>query len=299
MRINSNWLGACAALLMAPSASALEIFTCEPEYAALAAELAPEAKITSATTALQDPHNVQARPSLIARMRRADLAVCAGADLEAGWLPMLQMKANNPKVRNGQPGMFYAADHAETLDKRVSVDRSMGDLHPGGNPHLQFSPRRVQAIAEAMTERLAQLDPAHAEAYRRNLTQFAERWQQAIPTWERKAAPLQGKQVVAYHSSFRYLFDWLGMKQVGDLEPKPGLPPTTGHLASLLALTEQTEVSAVIHARYQDPRGAKWLAERAALPVVALPFSTGADGIETLFELYDRVIDQLLAALEA
>ncbi|MBY5992277.1 metal ABC transporter solute-binding protein, Zn/Mn family [Ferrimonas balearica] len=287
------------ALLWAPRSWALSVFACEPEYAALVSELAPEASVYSATTALQDPHQIQARPSLIAKVRRADLLVCAGAELEVGWLPMLQMKANNPKARDGQPGMFYAAEQVETLDQLTQVDRTMGDVHADGNPHLQFSPSRMLAIAEALTERLAQVDPQNAEAYRTNLADFRARWQAAIPRWEAQAAPLKGKKVIAYHTSFRYLFDWLGMEQVGDLEPKPGLPPTTGHLATLLKRADEGDLMAVIHTGYQDSRGAQWLADRAALPRVRLPFGPGEEGIADLFALYDRVIAQLVTVAEA
>ncbi|GAA4871434.1 metal ABC transporter solute-binding protein, Zn/Mn family [Ferrimonas pelagia] len=295
MRTSFKRLFACCALLLAPNAWALNLFACEPEYAALAQELAPEARIFSATTALQDPHQIQARPSLIAQMRRADLAICAGAELEVGWLPMLQMKANNPKVRDGLPGMFYAAEQVDTLDRLDSVSRDMGDVHAEGNPHLHFSPQRLLRVAQVLTERLAQLDPTNAEHYRANFDDFSARWLTAIPVWEAKAAPLHGQAVIAYHSSFRYLFDWLGVEQAGDLEPKPGLPPSTAHLAGLLALTEQQTIMAVVHAGYQDRRGAQWLAQRAELPVVRLPFSTGQEGIDSLFALYDAVLEPLLA----
>ncbi|TKB51628.1 zinc ABC transporter substrate-binding protein [Ferrimonas sediminicola] len=287
-----------AALLAAPQAWAMTIFTCEPEYAALARELAPEANVSSATTALQDPHHVQARPSLIAKLRRADLAICAGADLEVGWLPMLQMKANNRKVRDGQPGMLYAAQHLEALGRLERVDRSMGDVHAGGNPHFHFSPSRIQTMAEVIAAKLVELDPDNEPQYRANLTEFSQRWSQATTRWRTQAAPLKGKRVIAYHTSFQYLFDWLGMEQAGDLEPKPGLPPTTGHLAQLLKLTETTPIMAVIYTGYQDGRGAQWLGQRAGLPVVQLPFGPGVEGAADLFQLYDTNIALLLAAME-
>ncbi|WP_417345404.1 metal ABC transporter solute-binding protein, Zn/Mn family [Ferrimonas sp.] len=287
-----------AALLAAPQAWALNIFTCEPEYAALAKELAPEANVSSATTALQDPHHVQARPSLISKLRRADLAICAGAELEVGWLPMLQMKANNRKVRDGQPGMLYAAEYVDTLGKLDKVDRSMGDVHAGGNPHFHFSPERMQSVAKAVTAKLVELDPERQGDYQANLVDFSQRWSQAITRWETLAAPLKGKKVIAYHTSFQYLFDWLGMEQAGDLEPKPGLPPTTGHLAQLLKLTESTPVMAVIYTGYQDGRGAQWLGQRANLPVLQLPFGPGVEEVDDLFQLYDTNIQLLLETLE-
>ncbi|WP_372872643.1 metal ABC transporter solute-binding protein, Zn/Mn family [Shewanella sp.] len=297
MRINSNIPAVLAALMLGHSTAALaevNIFACEPEYAALAKELAPGASIYSATTALQDPHQVQARPSLIAKMRQADLAICAGADLEVGWLPMLQMKSANRAVRDGSEGMFYAADAIDTLDKLAKVDRSMGDVHAKGNPHLHFSPARLLSVAQALSARLQQIDPEHTADYQAALNQFSERWQAAVPHWEAEAKMLAGRKVIAYHSSFRYLFDWLGIEQVADLEPKPGLPPSSGHLAMLLERARQGDVMAIVVASYQDTRGANWLAEKANLPVLVLPMSVGGnDASQDLFSLYDSVLTLL------
>ena len=270
------------------------IFTCEPEYAALAKELAPDARIYSATTAMQDPHQVQARPSLIAKMRQADLVICAGAELEVGWLPMLQMKAANAKVRNTDLGLFFAADHVETLDKMSNVDRSMGDVHSQGNPHLHFSPPRILAIAKALTEKLIQLDSDNSRDYQQQLERFSSRWTLASAKWQETASKLSGMKVIAYHSSFRYLFDFSGIEQVADLEPKPGLPPTSGHLAGLLKQANNSDITAIVIASYQDKRGANWLAEKSNLPVIVLPLSVGGnEQSNDLFSLYDNVFDLL------
>ena len=278
--------------------AALNVFACEPEYAALTKEIAPKANVYSATTAMQDPHQIQARPSLIAKMRRADLAVCAGADLEIGWLPMLQLKSANPTVRNSQTGLFLAAEHTETLDKLDNVDRTMGDVHAKGNPHLHLDPYRLLQVGKALTQRLSQIDSDRAKEYQANFTAFEQQWKQAISEWEKQAQSLKGKQVIAYHSSFRYLFHWLGMKQIGDLEPKPGLPPTTGHLAQLLKLTKQQHVSGVVVASYQDERGGQWLAKRANIPLVIMPITVGGNQQSSdLFKLYDGLIKQLLGSL--
>ncbi|WP_028117206.1 metal ABC transporter solute-binding protein, Zn/Mn family [Ferrimonas senticii] len=307
MPINSNqsqwlrgWIRAAlisAAAWLPLSAQALNIFACEPEYAALAKALAPNAEVFSATSAMQDPHHVQARPSLIAKLRNADLAICAGAELEVGWLPMLQMKANNPQVRDGKPGMLYAADYVEAIGKLDQIDRTMGDVHASGNPHFHFSPTRIAQIAAAISDRLILLDGANADHYRQQQQQFRDRWQAAQQRWQQQAAPLAGIKVIAYHSNFAYLFDWLGIEQIGDLEPKPGLPPTTSHLSQLLALSKQQTVTAVIYNGYQDPRGVDWLSQRTGIPAVRLPYGPGVDGIDDLAALYDRVIADLLALL--
>ncbi|WP_298443732.1 zinc ABC transporter substrate-binding protein [uncultured Ferrimonas sp.] len=299
MHINSNLMRpvlAASLLLAAMPAAALNLFTCESEYAALAQEIAPEATVFSATTALQDPHHVQARPSLIAKLRRADLAICAGAELEIGWLPMLQMKANNARVRDGQLGMLYASDVVEPLGKLDHVDRSMGDVHAGGNPHFHFSPQRVGKIAVAIRDRLMAIDPANRSAYQANWQDFDARWQQATARWQLQAKPLQGHKVIAYHSSFMYLFDWLELEQIADLEPKPGVAPTAAHLATLLQRAQAQPPLAVIYTGYQDARGANWLAKRANVTALQLPFGPGVDGIDDLFALYDQVLTRLLQA---
>ncbi|WP_282110643.1 metal ABC transporter solute-binding protein, Zn/Mn family [Shewanella algicola] len=293
MRINSKLLLAVAAMPLLFTATAkaeLNVFACEVEYAALAKALAPSADIYSATTAMQDPHQVQARPSLIAKMRQADLVVCAGADLEIGWLPMLQMKASNPKVKSTDKGLFFAAEQVDTLDKLASVDRSMGDVHAKGNPHLHLDPERMLSIAQALSAKMIKLDPQNSGEYQQSLADFSQRWQAKIPQWREQAKGLAGKKVIAYHSSFRYLFNWAGIEQVADLEPKPGLAPTSSHLASLLTRAEQGDVMAVIVASYQDERGAKWLGERANLPVLMLPMSVGGnEQSKDLFSLYDSL----------
>ncbi|MFT6194200.1 MAG: zinc/manganese transport system substrate-binding protein [Cognaticolwellia sp.] len=301
MRINFKLLLGSALLTLSHSALAqMNIFACEPEYAALAKELAPDARIYSATTAMQDPHLVQARPSLIAKMRQADLAICAGAELEVGWLPMLQMKAANMQVRSTDKGMFFAAEHVKTLDQMSNVDRSMGDIHRLGNPHVHFSPQRMLTIAQALTDKLIQLDEKQSAEYQQQLSLFTSRWQLAMTKWQAKARGLQGMKVIAYHSSFRYLFDFANIEQVADLEPKPGLPPTSSHLASLLKRAGKGDIAAIIIASYQDQRGANWLAEKSNLPVVVLPLSVGGnEQSNDLFSLYDSSLDLLMQAYRA
>ena len=295
MRINFKFILANIFLTLSYSASAqVNIFACEPEYAALAKELAPNARVYSATTAMQDPHQVQARPSLIAKMRQADIAICAGADLEIGWLPMLQMKASNSNVRTTEQGLFFAAEHVDTLDKLEKVDRTMGDVHMLGNPHLHFSPQRILNIAQAFTQKLIQVDAKQSELYTKQLADFSQRWQAATEKWQVIASKLNGLKVVAYHSTFRYLFDFSGIEQVADLEPKPGLPPTSGHLASLLKRTKKGDISAIIIASYQDERGANWLSEKSNLPVIVLPLSVGGNKQSSdLFSLYDSALNLL------
>jgi zinc/manganese transport system substrate-binding protein len=282
--------------LGAPQAHALNVFVCEPEWGSLLHELAGDAiQVDVGTSALQDVHVIEAKPSLIAKVRRADLVVCTGAELEVGWLPQLIRQAGNSKVASGS-GYFLASDQITTLEKPTKLDRSEGDIHPGGNPHFQMDPYRILAIAKALDARLIELDPSKAATYKQRLDDFTTRWQAAIKTWEAKAAPLKGRKVVVHHWSWIYLLTWLGMEQIGALEPKPGVPPTSGHLASLVDLTKNAHALAILRAAYQDPKPGDWLAEQTGVPAVTLPFTVGGDDkSKDLFGLFDSTIDKLLA----
>ena len=280
-----------------PAWATLNIFACEPEWAELAKVLAPEAKIFSATKARQDPHQVQARPSLISQLHKADLAICSGAELEAGWLPALQLKAANKKVLTNQPGLFFAAEQIETIDKVKNASPLMGDVHPEGNPHLHLDPYRLLEVARQLAKRMGEINPDKKDQYSASFNRFALHWEQKIKTWEKKSASLKGMKVIAYHSNFNYFFNWLGIEMVGDLEPKPGLPPTSKHLAELLNKTRNNNITAIVYSPYQDPKGARWLSDKSNVPVVQLPFTVDDElaPINSLEGLYNTLIDDALS----
>ena len=291
-------LAATLALLTLPAHATLRVFACEPEWGALAQELGGNlVEISVATSALQDPHQIQAKPSLIARARNADLVVCTGAELEIGWLPVLLQQSGNAKVQVGQPGNFAAADFVRKLDVPGQLDRSQGDVHAAGNPHIQTDPRNIAQVAAALGARLQQLDPAHASEYAKAQADFTQRWQQAISRWTAQAAPLKGVPVVSQHKAFVYLYDWLGLKEVAVLEPKPGVEPTASHLQSVLATLKGTPARMVLYAAYQDSRSSEWLSKNAAVPAVKIPFTVGGtDGAKDLFGLFDDTVARLLAS---
>lgn len=286
-------------LIIAPLAQAdLRVFTCEPEWAVLAVEIGGNlVKSDSATQALQDPHYIQARPSLIAKLRRADLLICSGSELEIGWLPQLLSKANNPHVRPGNIGYFEASSFVPRLDVPTSVDRAKGDMHPRGNPHVQANPHNILIIAQALAGRMAQLDPANADRYRQGGVVFLERWQEAITAWEDRAGILRGKRVVAHHKSWVYLQDWLGLVEVATLEPVPGIPPTANHLGELLRMLGDKGDGAeyIIRAPYQSAKASLWLSERTGIPALLLPLTVGgSEGATDLFSLFDDILERLL-----
>lgn len=287
-------------LLANPAHAALNVLTCEPEWAALTKELGGDlVDVSSATTGAQDPHHVQARPSLISKARKADLLVCTGAELEIGWLPLLQHKTSNPAIQEGADGYFMASDSVSMLDVPTVLDRSQGDVHAMGNPHIQTDPNNITDVAADLNKRLQLIDPENAALYQQRYEDFSSRWQQALKRWNKQAKNLRGKQIVVHHKSWVYMNDWLGLKEVAALEPKPGVPPSTEHLSDLLKKMQQTPADVIIYAAYQSPRSAHWLSEKTGIKVVKLPFTVGGiEGVDTLFDLYDVTLTQLEQAMK-
>ncbi|MDH3587811.1 MAG: zinc ABC transporter substrate-binding protein [Gammaproteobacteria bacterium] len=292
-----NRLIALLLLLMAPlNSGALEVFVCEPEWASLVKELAGEnANITVATTALQDPHRLQARPSLIAATRRADLLICTGANLEIGWLPLLLRRAGNPTIQPGRSGHFMAANYVRKLEIPASVDRSQGDVHPQGNPHIHLNPNNIARIAKKLAQRLSQLDSVNQNNYSDRLQSFQSRWETATMSWEQRGEILNGLRLVSHHRAFSYLADWLDLDIVATLERKPGIPPSASHLVSLIELLSPNPPAAVVRAPYANEKPSLWLTERLDIRLLRLPYTVNeTDGPVDLFELFDMT----LAALE-
>ena len=278
--------------------AAINVLACEPEWEALTNELGGDkVKASSATNALQDPHRIEARPGLIARTRNADLVVCTGLELEAGWLPVLIQQSGNAKIAAGQPGNFAAGSFVPRLDVPTKLDRSEGDVHASGNPHIQQNPHNIALVAAALSKRLAEIDPANGAYYQARYKDFSARWNAAMLKWEQQAAPLRNVAVVEHHKNMEYLMNWLGLRQVGTLEAKPGVEPSAAQLGQLLSQLQRQPAKMVLRAAYQDPRASAWLSEHAGIPAVVLPFSVGADAqSKDLFSLFDTTVQRLLAA---
>lgn len=283
-----------------PAVAALNVFACEPEWGALTKEIGGDrVSVYSATTALQDPHRIEARPSLIARTRSADLVVCTGSELEIGWLPLLFTQSGNAKVRPGSPGFLEASQFVPRIEIPKVIDRALGDIHPGGNPHIHLDPRNIAKVADALAARLAQIDPGNAPAYKTGLAGFLERWHAAIERWEKEGAPLRDVPVVVYHRDMSYFIQWMGMREAGSLEPKPGIPATPSHLADLVERMKRDPAKVIVYSAYNSPRAAEFLAGRTGIPAVMLPFTVGgSDKARDLFGLFDDTLTRLLAALK-
>jgi zinc/manganese transport system substrate-binding protein len=301
MKVASRVFLAVALLALAlPSDAALKVFACEPEWGALASELGGDkVSVYVATTALQDPHRIEARPSLIARARSADLMVCSGSELEIGWVPLLLTQAGNSRIQPGSPGFLEASQQVTRIEIPKIVDRSMGDVHPGGNPHVHTDPRNIARVAGVLAERLTQIDPANAETYKARAESFQARWQAAIQRWERDGARLKDVPVVVYHRDFSYFIRWMGMREAGSLEPKPGIPPTPAHLAELVEQMKRAPAKVIVYSPYNDARAAQFLSQRTGVPATLVPFTVGgSDRAKDLFGLFDDMIERLLAAVK-
>jgi zinc/manganese transport system substrate-binding protein len=279
-----------AVAAVAPAQSAVRVLATTPEWAALTTELGG-AKV--------DVHRVEAKPSLIARARSADLVVATGAELEIGWMPVLLQESGNARIQPGNPGYFEAAAYLSLLEVPSSVDRSMGDVHPQGNPHVLLDPHGVAAVARALTARLAALDAPNAAFYQARGADFQTRWQQGIARWEARAAPLKGVEVVVIHRDQAYLCHWLGLHELAAIEPKPGVPPSAGYLAQLVGKLGATPPRMILRNAYNDPKAADWLAERIHVPVVLLPYTVGGTPeAKDLFSLFDDTVTRLLGAIK-
>jgi zinc/manganese transport system substrate-binding protein len=288
------WLLAAAA----PAQAALKVLATTPDWASLATELGGDkVNVYTATSAFQDVHRVDAKPSLVARARSADLVVSTGADLEIGWMPVLLQDSGNTKIQPGSPGYFEAAPLVHLLEVPSAVDRSMGDIHPLGNPHVTLNPHNIAIIAAALSARLAQVDPPNAAFYQQRGADFQKRWTEATAKWEAAAAPLKGVGVVVIHRDQVYLCNWLGLKELAAIEPKPGVPPSAGYLAELVTKLAATPPKMILRNAYNDPKAAEWLAERIKVPVVLLPYSVGGTPeAKDLFGLFDDTVNRLVAA---
>jgi zinc/manganese transport system substrate-binding protein len=278
----------------------LKIFATVPEWGALAEALGGnKVQVYTATTGLQDPHRIQARPSLIAKARSTHLLIATGAGLEDGWLLTVQREANNPEILNNRPGYLVASQYVRMLDVPATVDRTMGDVHAEGNPHIQTDPRNLLPIARAISTRMQQLDPENAAYYQTRLSQFDQSWQLNLQRWQKQAAPLRGVKVWYQHDGYPYMNAWLGLNQVGVLEPRPGVEPSSRQLADVLQRQQTLQGRMVIASAYISDAPSKWLSEKANIPMVVLPFTVGGNAqAKSLTDLYEDTIQRLLAGLK-
>jgi len=279
-----------------PVHATINIFACEPEWAALAEEIGGDRlTVYSATTSMQDPHHIQARPSLIAKARRADLLVCSGAELEIGWLPLLLRKAGNADIQPGRLGNFAAADYVEKQDVPRKLDRSMGDVHAEGNPHIHTSPENILLVAAALYKRLGEIDTENERYYLTRYQVFEKQWKQLMTQWKEQTSVLQGVNIVTHHNFWTYLNRWIGMNVLATLEPVPGVSPSSSHLAKIKKQLSKQKIKMILHVSYVNDRPTQWLSEQTGTPVVTLPATVDYQGGQTLSQWFEKVVQHLVS----
>lgn len=276
---------AAALLALAAPAAAqrqLRVVTSTTDLADLASEVCGNrCQVVHISEGYQDPHFVEAKPSFILQLRDADVFAFVGLDLEAGWMPLLVQGARNPRINPGGTGYLDVSRAIQVLDRaRGNVDRSQGDVHPGGNPHYWLDPENGRRIARLFRDRFSQLAPADAQTFARNYTAWEARLNTAERAWAPQLAQIRGKPVVAWHTSWRYLAQYTGMNIVGFMEPRPGVPPSPSHLAGLIATIRRTGARIIIMEPFYDRRTADLVAQRSGARVLVLPPSVG--GVRTI-----------------
>ena len=291
------FLGVMSAANLA--ADTIRVFACEPEWASLAEEIGgSKVKAFSATHAQQNPHFIRARPSLIAKVRKTDLIFCSGAGLEVGWLPILIQKAG-ASLQPGTNGYLMASDYVRILEQPHShVDRSMGDIHPEGNPHVHMDPRNILIVAKELVSRLSKIEPGSSEFFTAQFDNFSERWSEALSRWENEISDLAEYPIVTHHKSFSYFVDWADLKDVGSIEPKPGLPPTIRDLNNLYTSVKDIDKLLIIRSPYDPAKGATWLSKKTSRPAIVMPYTVGGNAnVTDLFSLFDESIRLIKSSL--
>ena len=273
----------------------LKIFACEPEWGALAKEIAgSKAGIYVATGPDQDAHYIRARPSLIAKIRRANLVFCTGASLEAGWLPLLLQRGAQAAVQPGKPGNIMAADFVNTIEKPLVLDRSLGDIHPEGNPHVHLDPRNIIILAKILSKRLSIIDPSNSAYYQKRTNSFVKGWDKLIIGWNKRLNRLKGQRVAVHHRSWSYLLSWSGLREAAMLEEKPGIPPSARHLNNVLKGVKADRTMAILRTSFDDPQPSQWLMKKTGIPAIVLPFSVSREPVEgNLARLFNNILKKL------
>lgn len=281
-------------------AGEVRVVTTVPDLAALAQAVGGDrVAVRSLALPTQDAHFVDARPNMALLLNRADLLILVGLDLEVGWLPVLLTGARNSKIQPGNPGHLDAGAHVEVREVPTTpVDRSMGDIHPAGNPHYLHDPNQGVLVAKAIAERLIRIDPEHAEHYRARLATFEAEARQRIERWERLFKEHEGVKIVTYHKSWGYLLSWLGLEEMGHIEPKPGIPPSPSHVARLLARMRADPPALILQESYYPDATARLLGERAGVPVLVIPGGTDFRRGESYLDHIDHIVRDLAKAIE-
>lgn len=277
----------------------LKVVATLPVFADLAREVGGDRiEVTALARGNQDPHFLDAKPTFAALLNQADLLIHGGLELEIGWLPPLLVQARNGKIQPNSPGDVNAALGIQILEiPRTAVDRSMGDVHPLGNPHTWLDPRNGKLIAANIYQHLAKLDPEGKPYYEGRLKDFLGRLDKKLAEWNPIIAGFQGKKVISYHKSFTYFVAWSGLEIAATIEPKPGIPPSSRHVDELLKQIPAEQVQLIIAESFYPKKVPEFLSEKASIPYVMLPTDTDDQGVQGYLELIDYLVHGIQGAL--
>lgn len=280
-------------------ASKLKVVATTPDLAAIAREIGGDAvDVTSLAKPTEDPHYVDAKPSHIVTLNRADVLIEGGAELELGWLPPLLENSRNAKIAAGAPGRIVASQGVKMLEIPTSFDRSKGDVHSLGNPHFLIDPLNVKIMAAQIAEHLAQIDPRSAALYRANLAAFNQKVDAKLVAWQKQLAPFKGAKIVTYHKDFVYLAQRFNLQIVAELEPKPGIAPSPAHLAQVISAMKAANVRVILVQPYQNRKTAETVARQTGAVVLDIPQQPGArKDTTTYFQMMDYLVGTLASGL--
>ncbi len=280
-------------LFATPSFAKLNVVATLPWIGGIVGDLAKDkVNLTVLVKPSQDPHQIEAKPSMILAARKADVIMYNGLDLEIGYLPVLIESSRNPKIQPGKAGNFDCSRFVSVIEKPTAVDRSLGDVHPLGNPHYHLSPRNIRNVVEGIAAALEDLDPDNAPFYRSNAVSFKARLDERLKEWSK--APLRGKKFISYHKFFEYLANEYGFEIVGYVEAKPGIPPSANHMESLIELTKRVKLDGILTTEYFARTAPDFLSEKTGAKVIVVPHEVGAiPAAKDWFSLMDRVFATL------
>ena len=298
---NVTLLAGLVLMLACTAQAKLNIVATTPDIAAIAQEITGnKAVVTTLARPTEDPHFIDAKPSFILKLNKADVLIEGGAELETGWLPTLIENARNPKISAGAPGHISCAEKIQFLEVPSSLDRSKGDIHAAGNPHFMTDPINARTVAETISSALSRLDSGNASVYQDNLVQFQARLDKKVEEWKKLLEPYRGSDIVAYHNTWPYFASRFQLKSELFLEPKPGIPPTPAHLAGIIDKMKTGKVKVIIVEPYQNKKTAETVAADTGAQVVQLTqYPGGVKGSEGGYiELMDYLIKTLAGALK-
>jgi len=292
-------LVACVLLFPALASAKVNVVSSISTLGSLAKEVGGDrVSVESLSKGYQDPHFVEPKPSLMLTLNKADLLLHVGLELEIGWLPPLVLGSRNPKIQNGEPGNLDCSQAIPVLDvPTTKVDRSMGDIHPQGNPHYWLPPANAKLLAKEIAQRLEQIDSAGKAEYEKNLAAFDAKVDAKEKEWAPLVAKMKGAKVATYHKSWSYVSQWLGMTEIGYVEPKPGIPPDPEHLVRLIQEMKAQHATLLLMEDFYNRRTASLVAEKAGAKLLDLPTDVGATPqVKDWFTLVETVLKKMAAA---